>query len=74
MVVTESIHNQILRTHPYCYERDITRFDDLDVIEWCEQMFGLSESEDDNTRWLTTFRGYYFKNEKDFILTVLRWS
>lgn len=70
-----NFHERTLKTHPYYYYRDVTLFDDIEVVEWCQTMFGPWDQNDDHkSRWLTTFNGYYFKYEKDYILTVLRWS
>lgn len=38
-------------------------------IEWCKEYFGKSGS-----RWFEKERKFYFKDEKDMTMFILRWS
>lgn len=40
-----------------------------DATEWCKEHFGKS-----GTRWFEKSRKFYFKDEKDMTLFILRWS
>ena len=40
-----------------------------EMRSWCEQQFGRSGS-----RWFETKNKFYFKNEEDTTMFVLRWS
>ena len=40
-----------------------------DIINWCEENLGKSGS-----RWFEKNRKFYFKNEKDMTIFILRWS
>jgi hypothetical protein len=40
-----------------------------DAIEWCKEHFGKSGS-----RWFEKEKKFFFKNEKDMTLFILRWS
>lgn len=69
-------HNDLLKEYPYFYKRDSMALDDTSVYSWCEEQFGLfsPEKSDYGSKWCTTFRGYYFKEERDYVLTILRWA
>lgn len=44
-------------------------------IDWCEQMFGPQPKNPDAwTRWYTSYTTLRFRDEKDYVLFVLRWS
>ena len=40
-----------------------------DAIAWCEQCFGKM-----GYRWFEKQRKFYFQNEKDMTLFMIRWS
>lgn len=42
---------------------------DTEAKEWCETQFGKSGS-----RWSYQGRKFYFKDEKDMSMFILRWS
>lgn len=44
---------------------------DKDMIEWCEKQFGKGGS---GHRWFEHHNRFYFKNEEDMTMFVLRWS
>lgn len=61
----------------YFYKSDTYNRLDTDMYVWCEKHFGpfRPERAPSNTfRWATTFSGYYFKEEKDYLYFMLRWS
>lgn len=39
------------------------------AVEWCQQNFGRS-----GARWFEKKNKFYFKNEKDMTMFILRWS
>ena len=39
------------------------------VVEWCKEYFGKSGS-----RWFEQNRKFYFRDEKDMSMFILRWS
>ena len=39
------------------------------ATEWCQEQYGKSGS-----RWFEKERKFYFKNEKDMTMFILRWS
>ena len=49
-------------------EADVVREVD-DVLEWCKEHFGKSGS-----RWFEKNKKFYFKDEKDMSMFILRWS
>lgn len=42
---------------------------DPEMREWCVQHFGKS-----GQRWFEQFNKFYFKNEEDMTMFILRWS
>lgn len=43
--------------------------DEFQVVKWCEEHFGQSGS-----KWNFTKSKFYFKNEKDMSIFILKWS
>ena len=55
----------IKKTFPsYQYRYGAATFPE--IMLWCEEHFGND--------WIWNFETIYFKHEKDYLLTVLRWS
>ena len=50
---------------------DKNKYDDTTTpaIEWCHENFGKS-----GARWFEKKKKFYFKDEKDMTLFILRWS
>jgi len=50
---------------------DKNKYDDTTTIavEWCQTQFGKSGS-----RWFEKKKKFYFKNEQDMTVFILRWS
>lgn len=47
------------------------RLGTMDNIHWCREMFGISNL---TGRWFWKDRHFYFRNQKDAIIYILRWS
>ncbi len=54
---------------PRSQEVHVKRNNDQDKVDWCEQQFGHS-----GHRWFANNNRFYFKNEGDMTMFVLRWS
>lgn len=65
-------HEKLLIKYPYFARVEVFNEDD-GAFKWCEKQFEIW-SWPGNNRWCSSVQGYYFKNEKDFILFTLRWS
>jgi hypothetical protein len=50
---------------------DKNKYDDIltPAMEWCENQFGKS-----GARWFEKNKKFYFKDEKDMTMFILRWS
>jgi len=51
---------------PYGY-RDV-------MLAWCREHFGEHNPSYKNPRWSEDWSGFYFKNESDMMLFMLRWA
>lgn len=70
-------HADTLEIFPYFLPSNTVAVYDVQIYDWCEDQFGEFRPEKEHSsisRWCTGFRGYYFKNEQDYILAVLRWK
>jgi hypothetical protein len=45
-----------------------------DMLAWCREQFGSHSTSYKNPRWSQDWNGFYFKNESDMMLFMLRWS
>ena len=61
-------HAETLEEFPHYFRH--TTENDIHIFDWCVKHFGDLPSD----KWCTSFRGYYIKDEKDYVLAMLRWS
>lgn len=76
MKIQLSPHEAILELFPYFYKSTpfINENDDA-IYSWCVEKYGDIPSDDsDEGQWCTTFRGFFFKEERDYIMCLLRWA
>ena len=45
-----------------------------EMIYWCREQFGPHSPSYKNPRWSEDWNGFYFKNESDMMVFMLRWS
>jgi hypothetical protein len=77
MNIMLSSHGRTLELFPYFYHSTPFINDDDDkIFTWCLKQFGEISiiGNSDTGIWCTTFRGFYFKDEQDYMLCILRWS
>lgn len=69
-------HERTLELFPYFYHSTpFVNDDDDNIFRWCVKRLGdIPVDDSDKSSWCTTFRGFYFKDEQDYMLCILRWS
>lgn len=76
MKIQLSPHEAILELFPYFYKSTpfINENDDA-IYSWCVEKYGdIPIENSDEGQWCTTFRGFFFKEERDYIMCLLRWA
>ncbi len=64
-------------TGGFCYDFRSTHYHiQNEVRDWCSEQFGNLCIENDRWDWISTFGNtrYWFQNEQDAALFLLRWS
>jgi hypothetical protein len=65
----------ILKKQRYIVKFRGSLYDYRDAMRtWCSENFGPNNSSYKNPRWSEDWAGFYFKNEGDMMLFMLRWS
>ena len=67
--INNTVHKKLILDYPYFVR--VKYYKGMD--EWCDKNFGIWQWPGDNNCWCSSYQGYYFKNEKDFVLFTLRY-
>jgi hypothetical protein len=63
-------------SQPYRIEIDTYQwlFQSDDMENWCNETLGAHTKGYNNPRWRRSYKHFHFKNEKDAMFFMLRWS